>query len=134
MPGTLKTIGALRTPHPIHRRTLMDTPYSEPIPKELRTLVDTEIKIEGMASFADEPKLQAAVAGANGVVSVGITENAISVRHDPERITKAAICSLITQAGFRVVETESAPPAPPIEGREETPDFAEAKEKKPESK
>jgi len=84
--------------------------------------MDTVIQLKNLRTDADQPKLQTALAALAGVESVDFAEHSVSVRYDPEKVSKAKLCEAIARAGFHVAEAESAPASPPIEPRDQPPE------------
>jgi hypothetical protein len=85
------------------------------VPPELRVLMDAEIQLKGLISNAEQPKLEKQLLALPGVESLNFTESGVSIRYDPEKLTRAKLCDLIAQAGFPISEVGSAPASPPIE-------------------
>jgi hypothetical protein len=93
----------------------MDNESVELIPPELRVSVDTEIRVEGLKSPADQQRLQSALAALPGVESLVMVERRFAIRYDPERVTKTNLCCVVTQSGFEVSEVTSASASPSID-------------------
>lgn len=88
---------------------------SDPIPPELQVLMDTEIHLREMKTYAEQQSLEIALKDIPGVESLSILEGGLAIRYDPERVTRAQFCEVISRAGFQISEAESASAAPMIE-------------------
>ena len=88
---------------------------SKPLPDELRVVMDVEIHLQNRGLAADQPKLQSQLLALSGVESVNFTEQSVSIRYDPEEVTRSQLCAAITNAGFQVAASEGASATPAIE-------------------
>lgn len=92
----------------------MDAQNTPSVPPELQVLLDADIHLENLTA-ASQSALQSALAAMPGIESITFFEQTLSIRYDPEKITKVEWCATITQAGLRISAVDSAPPMPPID-------------------
>jgi hypothetical protein len=78
-------------------------------------MMDAEFKMEGRKSAADQVGLVSALNGVAGIESASFFGDRLTVRYDPEEITRAEICEQIRRAGFQIASAENAPTTPLIE-------------------
>jgi hypothetical protein len=88
---------------------------SQALPDALRPVMDAQIQVKDLRSAADQPKLQTALIAVPGVESISFDGNKVSIRYDPEKVTKAGLCAAVARTGFQVAESAGATAAPPIE-------------------
>lgn len=74
--------------------------------------LDTKMIVEGLASPADEQKLNSALNRLSGVRAVNIAGANVSVEYDPIEVSKHEIGEVITRMGFKVVDVETAAASP----------------------
>jgi hypothetical protein len=87
----------------------------------LHEFIDAEISVEGLKSPGDEQTLLSALTGQEGVKRAELSGRKLLVEYEPVRIVKARILELVTAAGFRVIEVESAQASPVIDALHEQP-------------
>jgi hypothetical protein len=97
----------------------MDDQPSDPIPQELRVLLDAEFVVDGLRSDADQPKLESALSGVPGIEALSFLEGKLAIRYDAERVTEAQLREKIRQAGFQITGSEAAPASPRVESPDE---------------
>lgn len=86
----------------------MENPSPDSIPPELQVWVDTEMSLEGSGSPAEHQKIQSLLGCLPGVGSLSFVGDRVAIRYDPEKVTGARLCELMSQAGFKVSEMHSA--------------------------
>jgi len=95
----------------------MSDPSSSAVPPELQVILDMELTIEGLNSPVDHQKLEAALIDLSGVESVSFSEDKVSIRYHPQKVTKARLSELIVAAGFSIAAADSASPSPSVDSR-----------------
>ena len=71
--------------------------------------MDTEIQLETVCSAAAQPKVESRLLALPGVESVSFVEGRVAIRYFPENVTRARLCEAVTQEGFRIADSKTAP-------------------------